>query len=679
MTRRITLDDFAGLTVPYDPALSPDGTRVVYAVRRPDPGADRDHRSLRLVATDGSPSRPLTAGPADGAPRWSPAGDRIAFLRKAEGTDAAQLHLLVMDGPGEAESVTDLKYGAGAAVWSPDGTRIAFAAPLDIAAAHATEPTTAAADDAGDGGSATEPEPHAPIVIERLGYKADGAGLLRTLRSHLYVLDLGARSCTAVTGGDWNVSSLAWHPDGRRLVVTGDDLPDADVSGTSAAFLVDPDDPQQPVRRYGSAGGQAGAVSWPSLATGPLVVGRPDAEVGHLGLLLHGRDSVDTDAAGRDLAAAMDRNVMPGAPGYPGGQPQVEPSGQTVLFCARDAGCTHLYRAALDGNSAPTRVFGAADQSVSGLSVARSAARAACVVAGPDSFGEVVVIDTATGAATTLTDHTSSSLPAVQLFVPEPRTFTIGDGSQVHGWLLRDPALEGPGPLLLDAHGGPHNAWSPAPDLGHGYQQVLVAQGWTVVMLNVRASDGYGEEHFTRNVGRWGHGDQADYLDPVDALVAEGIADPDRLAVTGYSYGGYATCWLTGHTDRFAAAVGGGVVSDVVSLIASDVGHPFLGATIGATAWADPEGLRAQSPMESVGKVRTPTLILHGADDERCPAGQAEEWFAALRAQGVPVRLVLYPGASHLFILEGRPSHRRDYSARLIDWVTTHCTGKGTS
>jgi dipeptidyl aminopeptidase/acylaminoacyl peptidase len=664
-TRRLTLDDLDRLAVPYDPAISPDGRTVVYGLRRPDTAADRDDRSLWVVSAAGGDARELTRGPADSAPRWSPDGTRLAFLRKAG--DAGQLHLLDMTHPGEPEQVTELPFGAGAAVWSPDGTRIAFIAPRDVAAE--------AAGDMAD--PAAKPDPHAPVVVDRLGYKADGAGLLRSLRPHIHVLQLADRDCRAVTGGDFSVGSVAWHSDGDRLAFSADDLPDADITGASAVFVFDPADPAAGHRRVGPAGGQMGPVAWPLADRGPLAVGRLDTEVGHGDLLLFAAAAEDAEVT--DLSGALDRNVMPGAPGYPGGAPQLESDGAHLVFCARDAGCTHLFRVPVDGSAPPERLLGGPDEVVSGLSVAGAARVAACVVAGPHSYGEVVLLDTATGERTVLTDHTVGSLPDVALFPAEPRSFTVGDGSTVHGWLLRDPDLTEPGPLLLDAHGGPHNAWSPVPDLGHGYQQHLVAQGWSVLMLNVRASDGYGAEHFTRNVGSWGHGDQADFLDPVDALVAEGIADPDRLAVTGYSYGGYTTCWLTGHTDRFAAAVGGGVVADTVSELASDAGHPVLGSTLKANPWESAEQLRAQSPMESVGRVRTPTLLLHGGDDERCPRGQAEEWFVALRAQNVPTRLVLYPGASHLFILEGRPSHRRDYCARLIDWVTTYCAGEASS
>jgi CubicO group peptidase (beta-lactamase class C family) len=194
-----------------------------------------------------------------------------------------------------------------------------------------------------------------------------------------------------------------------------------------------------------------------------------------------------------------------------------------------------------------------------------------------------------------------------------------------------------------------------------------------VLTVNPRASDGYGESFYTATVGAWGNADERDFLEPVDQLVAEGIADPSRLAVTGYSYGGFMTCHLSTRTSRFAAAVAGGAVCDLASMAGtSDVGPSLARFELGGLPHSNRDQIAGQSPIERVSRVDTPTLLLHGGADDRCPPGQAEEWFTALRARRVPARLVLYPGGSHLFILDGRPSHRVDYGRRLIDWVCEH-------
>lgn len=685
MSRPLSLDDLTRLQVPTDPTISPDGSRIVYCLRSTvgdedivSPSADdaaesvgshslpdADRQRLWTVSAGGKDARPLTTGRADTSPRFSPSGGTLAFIRTVDGT--GQLYLLDMDGPGEPKQLTTLPLGAGTPVWSPDGTRIAFTAPVD----------RSPGEDGEDPAAAAKRRATAPQVSTTLGYQADGAGMLGSLRTQLHVIEVATGSCRQLTDVDAHVGGPSWHPDCSRIMVAGSVRPGGDVAGTSETFLVDPDsaEPSAELEVIGFTGGLAAWGQWTPEGGDLLVIGRRDVEVGHLQLL---RTHPDGEPVA-DLTAALDRNVMPGGPGYPGGLPQITCDASAVVFCARDRGCTGVYLVELDGGSVPRPLVVSGDQVVSGLSVAAAAGRAACVVADRTGYGEIVLVDIPSGAVTTLTEHSATSIPDVALAVAQERTFTIADGSTVHGFLLRPTDASGPTPLLLDIHGGPHNAWSPAPDLGHGYQQCLVAAGWSVLMLNPRASDGYGEAFYAGNVGEWGLGDQEDFLDPVRELIADGTADADRVAVTGYSYGGFMTCWLTGHSDLFTAAIAGGVVADTVSLLASDLGFPTMSQELGGTPWDDRARTAAQSPYESVGSVSTPTLVLHGGSDVRCPINQAELWFAALRARGIPTEMVIYPGASHLFILNGRPAHRRDYSERIIDWLGRQAGGTDRS
>ncbi|MDX8029189.1 serine hydrolase [Lentzea sp. BCCO 10_0856] len=619
-----TIEDLYGFALPEQPAISPDSTEIVYVLRTTDREDDRDERALWRIADD--KPKQLTRGKSDQAPAWSPDGSRIAFLRAQDGPP--QVWLLPADG-GEPEQVTSLPLGAGAPVWSEDGTKLAFSAPVDIADAKA------------------------PIVTDRLDYKSDGSGYLRSVRAHLHVLDLESGEVKQITDGDWHAGSPAWSPDGTKLAFPGALDEDADLTFRVPVHVVDVAGRGKP-ELVGLAEGQVATVTW--AADGLLVTGRTSADSGHFSLL-----HIPFDGEVRNLSVALDRNVMPGMSGYPGGLPTLTADGRTVLFCARDRGCTQLYAADLEGDG-PRLVLGGDSRVVSGLSVGNGVA--AIVLSSPTSYGEIATVDLTSGDVTVHTEHNRT-----KLFVREEREFTISDGTVVHGWLVRDPARTGPLPLLLDIHGGPHNAWNGTADPIHLYHQVLAEQGWAILLLNPRGSDGYGEDFYTAALGAWGKADAKDFLEPLDQLVAEELADPDKLTVTGYSYGGFMTCYLTSRDDRFAAAVAGGVVSDLSSMAGtSDGGRYLTELELGGPG----EHIAELSPLTLVDQVRTPTLIYQGAADDRCPVGQAEQWFMALRQNDVPAKLVLYPDESHLFILSGKPSHREDFNRRVVDWVREH-------
>ncbi|MDX6342595.1 MAG: hypothetical protein QOH87_2733, partial [Trebonia sp.] len=526
----------------------------------------------------------------------------------------------------------------------------------------------------------------------RLDYKADGAGLLRTVRKHLHVLDLADGTVRQVTEGDWHASDPVWSPDSARLAFGAATAPDADLTYRAPVYVTDVSGAFAKPRIGALEHGYGAPVAWTPDGSALIAVGREIDKKGLNGHVQLLRVALPVPPCGEadkgiiDLADSLDRNVMPGGAGYPGGKPQFADDGDTVVFCVRDRGCSHLYAAPTDGSATPRPVVTGAGRVVSGLSV--SGGRAAVALATPDSYGEIVLVELGAGTETVITGHGASQHGASQhgasqhgashddvtLYVRQEREFAISDGGTVQGWLIRDPAAAGPGPVLLDVHGGPHNAWNGAADPAHLYHQVLAERGWTVLIVNPRASDGYGEAFYTATTGAWGVSDALDFLEPLDALVAEGIADPARLAVTGYSYGGYMTCYLTSRDGRFAAAAAGGCVSDLRSMAGtSDMGHGLSDSEWGFKSPAGRD-FSASDPIARVTDVRTPTLLLHGDADMRCPVGQAEQWHVALRELGVDTQLVRYPGASHLFILDGMPSHRIDYNQRVVDWVEQYAS-----
>ena len=468
MTRHLCIDDLAAIRVPEQPAFSPDGSQIAYVLRHADLDADRNYSSLWRVYLNGAPPSHLTQGPSDSSPAWSPDGTMLAFLR-AVGDGPAQLWLLPARG-GDPQQVTTLPLGAGSPCWSPNGARIAFSAPVDLMAT----PDEDAADRAR--------RELAPVVADRLDYFADGMGLVRTTRAHLHVLDVASGECRQLTYGDWNAGQPAWSPDETRLAYCAAADPDADLTRRSSAYVIDAGTPGALPVLVGSSAGSAWAVKWAGDGTALLVAGRVDVRDEVTGLW---RVPLDSGPA-RNLIASLDRNVAIGAPGYPGATPQLTTDGSTVLFCIGDRGSTRLFAVDLSGG-APRPVIADLACTISGLSV--TAGQAAVILSTGVSFGEIATVELASGQRSVRTSH-GAVLAGIKLAERVEREFAISDGTIVQGWVMRSPQANGPGPLLLDIHGGPHNSWRPAADDVHLYHQELVASGWTVLLINPRASDG---------------------------------------------------------------------------------------------------------------------------------------------------------------------------------------------
>jgi dipeptidyl aminopeptidase/acylaminoacyl peptidase len=373
--------------------------------------------------------------------------------------------------------------------------------------------------------------------------------------------------------------------------------------------------------------------------------------------------------APRPLTAAYDRSVfMLLLPQITPG-PVWSPAGDSVTFIAADAGRTPIVRASLADGAVRQVVSGA--RQIMSISERAEAGFIAFIASQPDNPTDVYLCNWDGEDERRLTQINGSLLEQLILPRMERRSFTTPNGVPCDGWLVRPVTSDGPAPLLVDIHGGPHGFFADAFPVSTLYWYVLAARGWAVLALNPSGSASY-DKAFAHSIrGRWGEYDLPEQFAAIDTLIAEGVVDGDRLAVTGYSYGGFMTAWMVGHSDRFKAAVIGAPAVNQESMHGtSDIGMWFCPWEMNGDIFTRREAFRRLSPVNYVDRVTTPTLILQGEADERCPIGQGEEFYIGLMAVGkAPAEMVRYPGSSHSFRTIGRPSHRLDYFRRLIEWL----------
>ena len=640
--------------------LSPDGTFVVYALRRVVGDEYRSHLHARPVR--GGRARQLTRGRVrDASPAISPDGSKLAFVRTAVGSgDAvAQAWVLPLDG-GEAWQLTTLEHGVNSVHWSPDGRRLALVA--------------AAGDHRFIVG--TEQKGRTPVArrITRLDFRDDESGHV-VRRSHLWITAVrpGARP-RQLTSGDYDVLHPAWHPDGGRIAFAADRGPDATINPRLQLWSVGVDAANPRVRELASLAGDADRPSFSPDGTRLAFVGTDVADPA---------DDVPPalwvmDLPGgtpRNLTASLDRPVgewawcdllmveeTPGAAWLEDG---------SLGVIVGDRGRDVPYRVTLDGKATPL-----VD---AGLAIA---------AAGIEAAGGTIVISAALdgasgdvwelreGAPRRVTREGSawqSRFPRVELTEHQ----LDGPAGPIHAWLA-SPVGAGRRrlPTVLHIHGGPTGAWGPGGTLD---AMLLCAAGYRVLMPNIRGSATFGARWVGALSSRWGGVDAADAMAAVDALVAKGLADPRRLAVMGLSYGGFLTQWLVGVTDRFAAASSENGVANQASAWANSFFGVHYNRRAGLGDPLSDEGMQAlwrSSPLRNARKVTTPLLMLQAEEDRICPAADNEQLFTALKVLGRDVEYILYPDEHHEMKSSGRPDRRIDRMERLVDWFGRHLRGR---
>jgi dipeptidyl aminopeptidase/acylaminoacyl peptidase len=656
--RPATFDDVLNIKAVQNATVSPDGAQVLYTVAQWEPEQDRMERRTRVwkVATSGStPARQIAFGDrGDTQPQWSPDGKYISFASARGGPEAkSQIYVMHADG-GEAFKLTDAKENISAYSWSPDSTRIAFVT---------TDPRS------------SEEE----AAIKKRDDERVFEGDFRY--QHAWVVDVATRQSTRISeGSDYTVQGApSWSPDGKRIVFGGaatpmlrDNRRDIYLAELPGQQANGPTGQQAKIEKISTNWGSDGQPRWSpdgsTIAwvtepntTAPLPDGTAHGVIMQQRLVLY-----DVNARTiKDIGEKFDSD--PGAPIWTN-------EGSRVMFMAGRRAYNEAF--AYDVKTGNYTQL-TERRTINGTSVSKDGRTIVVTMDAPDSATEIFVTDPSFQTLKRLTT-TNPQLAEVAQGQTEVLTWKSSDGVEVEGVLLKPVGFETGKryPTLVVAHGGPAGAYVNGFRLG-GLEagQVWAGKGWAVFYPNPRGSSNYGQKTLAANVNDWGGGDYRDIMTGVDALIARGVSDPDKLAHIGWSYGGYMTAWVITQTNRFKAAMVGAGLTNMWSMYGTNDIPSILIAYFGGIPNKQTLPLYLErSAMSHIDKVTTPTLILHGANDERVPVGQAYELYRGLKDRGKPTELVFYPREGH-GIQEYH--HQKDRMQRTYDWVTKYTLGTG--
>ena len=637
-----------------DPAISPDGQRIIYAQSWVEGTGPTSEARSRLMMVDVSPrkegeacwEREFSQGNADGGPRFSPDGSFLGFLRAAHPGEPRQLWVMPSDG-GEARELARAARGVQDFTWSPDGTRIVYCAD--------TEPAS---------GAAADNHAEGPRVVEvsRIRYRHDLQGWRGDAHYHLFVVELESGTVTPITQGDWDDYSAVWSPDGARIAFISGRREDRDFRALTEAYVM-PAEGGDPECWSGSLS-SVGAVAWSpdSRRLAAVASDDPAGMVLWQGWLY----VLEENSEPRRITGDQQRPVLGGGPGG-ARQPDVRWTNDgRIVFLGECHGESYVYQASPDGRE--VRQLWGGGRLATGLSIDGKSRLAAVTSSAPTSPAEIHVVDLSDGSSSLVVEPNSSLLerhPAASL-----EKFSFGRaGYEIECRLWFPPRFDPATryPLVLDIHGGPNGAFY---DSYVPWQQVLASSGYLVLAVNPRGSSTYGNDFMRAVLDDWGGEDYLDLMAAVDNVCRREYVDQERLGIHGYSYGGYMSSWTIGHSRRFGAAVIGAPCTNLFTMYGtSDIGVSFGEPQWGGSVMDSPEKLLARSPISQASKVTTPVLLLHGEADARCPVGQSEEYFVALKRLGKTVEFVRFPGSNHQFPRTGHPKMREEYMARMLNWL----------
>ena len=656
--RNITIDDYFQIRDVSQPELSPDGQWVAYAVRARMLKEDKNEQRLLMVSTSGGDAISLTAeGVTSSHPRWSSDGKFLAFL-SARNAGKNQVWLLDRRG-GEAQRLTETAQGVDDFEWSPDSSRLVLILrdpkPEDL------EAVTDKDKDKDKEKPAPKPKTPPPFVIDRLHFKQDTVGYLDRRRTHLYVFDVASKKVTQVTSGDFDDSEPAWSPDGKSLAFTSNrSTPDPDRNYNSDIWVVaaDSTDKGAHLTQITTNPGPDRSPAWSPDGKWIAFVTQTDVKA-MIYATHHLAIAPSTGGEAKVLTLAFDRSVR---------RPRFSADGRAIYFIADDDGTQNLCRIAITGGEIARPIGGRL--SVDSYSLGKDGAIAA-QISSLDRPDEIYLSNGSD--LTRLTKTNDALISQLRLSKPEYVHFKSKDGTAVAGYLYK-PVDYSPGkkvPALLNPHGGPVGQYSAS---FYHLAQLYAANSYAVLLPNPRGSSGYGQKFCEAIFADWGNKDYQDDMAMVDFAVAQGIADPDKLGVGGWSYGGMSTDFIIAQTTRFKAAISGAGIALMTSGYGHDQYLKDYDFELGSP-WENKAGWEKISPFYRVKNITTPTLFMGGDVDWNVPILGGEQMYQALKSLGRTTELVVYPGEFHGFTT---PSHLKDRLERYLAWYAHYVKGDST-
>ncbi len=632
--RMLAPDDFYRVLDVSDPHVSPDGLWVAYVVTANDREADEAKSAIWMASWDGAQRLALTsAAEGTGKPRWSPDGRYLAFIATPAGSDRGQIMVLDRRG-GDARPLTRVSGEIGEYAWAPDGKRLVYTMTP------------------GDSGSAPK-----PIVIDAMHFKQDEEGYIGAGHArHLYSLDVDSKRIEQLTADpEFNEDLPVWSPDGRRIAFVRTHEHGADQDGREDIDVMDVLPGAIPSRMARPYAPNTQRLAWSP--DGSLIAYLQGLEPkfnaymqDHLAVVPSG------GGVSRPLTDKLDRAVTSFA---------FAADSASIMITVEDDGTG--YPARIDvARGTVSREGASGSFVVSALSSA--AGHTALLESSDGALAEVYALED--GRLRKLTAHNDAFLNELSLGPVEDIRFKSPDGAEIHGIMIKPPSFVAGRryPTLLWIHGGPNGQDEHSLVLD-GYQfepQMFAARGFVVLRVNYRGGSGRGVAFAKSIFADWGHKEVVDLLAGVDYLVGRGIADADRLAVGGWSYGGILTDYTIASDRRFKAAISGAGSADQLATFGSDeyvlqynneLGPPWRNTAL----W-----LKVSYPFFHADRIHTPTLFVGGDKDFNVPIVGGEQMYQALRTLGVPAQLVVYPGQHHVFT---RPSFVKDLADRMAAWL----------